>query len=208
MMQGMTSVRPDQQVFDLDGGRVCLDFANTLSLQTGEHLAGYADLVAFAEQSGLLTQADADWLHAEAARQPDAAQAMLERARQLRAAMFGVFSAVAAGRSPHEEHLEGLNAELGLSLRHSCLEPDGAGQFRWGWRGRALDMPLWGVCRSAADLLASDDEVRRVRECGGADCQWLFLDTSKNRSRQWCSMQSCGNRQKARRHYQRMRALR
>jgi len=46
----------------------------------------------------------------------------------------------------------------------------------------------------------------RVRECDGAACTWLFLDQSRNRSRRWCSMESCGNRAKARRHYHRQRA--
>jgi predicted RNA-binding Zn ribbon-like protein len=69
-----------------------------------------------------------------------------------------------------------------------------------------MDAPLWGVTRSAADLLTSDTERPLVRECSAEDCHWLFLDTTRNRSRQWCSMKSCGNRQKARRHYQRVRS--
>jgi predicted RNA-binding Zn ribbon-like protein len=40
-----------------------------------------------------------------------------------------------------------------------------------------------------------------VRVCAAEDCGWLFLDTSKNHTRRWCSMKSCGNRAKARRHY-------
>src|SRR3989442_8269959 len=69
-------------------------------------------------------------------------------------------------------------------------------------------MLIWPIARSAADLLTSDEQRQLVRECGAPDCLWLFLDTTKNRSRQWCSMQSCGNREKARRHYQRLRAQR
>lgn len=206
MMEPMRSAPSAEPLFQLDGGRVCLDFANTQSVQTGEHLGGYADLVAFATQSGLLTPRDAEWLHAESLREPQAAEAVLERARGLRGAMYALFSAIAGGGAPRDADLETLNAELAVSFQHACVERDGAA-FRWGWRGRELDMPLWGICRSASDLLVSD-EVRRVRECGATDCRWLFLDTSKNRSRQWCSMQECGNRQKARRHYQRVRALR
>lgn len=207
MMEAVSSAQPLEPQFDLDAGRVCLDFANTLSVGSGEHLVGYADLLAFAAQSDLLTQQHAQWLRAAGLREPVAAEAVLERARGLRTAIFGVFSAIAADRAQRDDDLDALNAELGLSLVHARVEADGA-QFRWGWRDRELDMPLWGVCRSAADLLVSDAEVQRVRECGGIDCHWLFLDTSKNRSRQWCSMRSCGNRQKARRHYQRVRAVR
>jgi predicted RNA-binding Zn ribbon-like protein len=60
------------------------------------------------------------------------------------------------------------------------------------------------IARSAAELLTSET-LSRVRECGGATCTWLFLDASRNRSRRWCSMESCGNRAKARRHYRRRR---
>jgi predicted RNA-binding Zn ribbon-like protein len=55
---------------------------------------------------------------------------------------------------------------------------------------------------SAVNLLSSEDTAR-VKECGTENCNWLFLDTSKNRSRRWCDMKECGNREKARRHYHR-----
>ena len=41
----------------------------------------------------------------------------------------------------------------------------------------------------------------RVRECAAPACPVIYLDTSRNRSRRWCSMEDCGNRAKARRHY-------
>ena len=68
-----------------------------------------------------------------------------------------------------------------------------------------LAAPLRPIVRSAAELLVSD-QLDRVRECDGARCTWLFLDQSRNRSRRWCSMETCGNRAKARRHYRRTKA--
>jgi len=63
------------------------------------------------------------------------------------------------------------------------------------------------VARSAAELLTSDN-VDRVRECeDDRGCGYLFIDQSKNRSRRWCSMESCGNRAKARRYYARLQAI-
>ena len=56
------------------------------------------------------------------------------------------------------------------------------------------------IVRAAADLLASSD-VALVRACSSPTCQWLFLDTSKNHHRRWCSMKQCGNRAKVRRFY-------
>jgi len=193
----------DAFVFDLDAGCACLDFANTHD-STGEHLNTYADLVAFAAQSQLLTPLDAEWLHAAGRADARAADAVLRRAMQLRGALHAIFSALAAGRTAHAADLEQLNGELAVTQGHACVVADESG-YRWGWAARELDAPLWGVCRSAAELLTSEQDRRRVRECGGVDCRWLFLDTSKNRTRQWCSMASCGNREKARRHYQRRR---
>jgi predicted RNA-binding Zn ribbon-like protein len=194
----------DHFSFDLDGGRPCLDFANTHD-SSGDHLSSYAGLVAFAAQSGLINPADAAWLHHAGARESLTAQGVLHRALQLRSAIYAIFSALAAGRTPESADLEYLNAELAATQSHARVVPNKDG-YRWGWVGRNLDAPLWGVSRSAADLLISDQERPRVRECGGADCHWLFLDMSKNRTRQWCSMSSCGNREKARRHYQRRRS--
>ena len=44
------------------------------------------------------------------------------------------------------------------------------------------------------------EELARVKICPADDCRWAFYDTSRNGSRQWCSMAVCGNRAKARAH--------
>ena len=59
---------------------------------------------------------------------------------------------------------------------------------------------LW----SAGDLLAGA-RLDRVRRCANPECGWLFLDDSRVGKRRWCSMQSCGNRAKAKRHYHKSR---
>lgn len=197
--------------FDLDAGRLCLDFVNTLSASSGEHLNSYADLVAFARQSGLLTPEDAHWLRSEAERDARGAERVYRRALVLRAALRDLFFALAAGGQPRERDLAALNSEIANCLAHARVVPDDArdGGYRWGWRdARTLDAPLWPISRSAADLLTDPAERALVRQCSSATCEWVFLDTSKNRTRQWCSMQSCGNREKARRHYERVKAAR
>src|SRR5207247_897311 len=104
--------------FELDGGAVCLDFANTLDSE-GEHLTAYADLVAFAAQSNLLNPGDADWLRAEGRRDRVGAEGVLVRARRLRAAMYAIFSAIAAGKPPREYDVDLLNFDLAASLQHA-----------------------------------------------------------------------------------------
>ena len=155
----------------------------------------------------LLTQADAAWLQDEAAREPNSAEAagILRRARQLRTALRRIFDALATNDQPPDSDLAFLNGDLAVSLGHARVLRDGDG-FSWGWSGRNLDCVLWPISRAAAELLTSGRERTLVRQCGADDCRWLFLDTTKNRSRQWCSMQACGNREKARRHYRRIKA--
>lgn len=197
------------EVFDLSGGELCLDLANTLSLQSGDHLPVYPALVAWARQSGVVAADQAARLLAEARRRPAEAEAVLARARALRGVIFRLFSAVARGGRPDPADLEALNAELSTALARARVlaTPDG---YAWGWDDdpAALDRVLWPVARAAAELLASGERLASVKQCGARDCAWLFLDTSKNRSRQWCDMRVCGNREKARRFQERRRMAR
>jgi predicted RNA-binding Zn ribbon-like protein len=77
--------------------------------------------------------------------------------------------------------------------------------FAWNWPLGPLsfEQMLWPITRAAMDLLLSK-ELSQVGQCADdRGCGLLFIDTSRNHSRQWCSMDVCGNRAKAQRHYQR-----
>ena len=191
------------------GGRLCLDFANTADWHKTAHpeerLHTYRDLVHWARHAGAIPHDAVGPLLAEAARRPQEAAAALESAITLREAIYRIFVAVAEGAAAARADLATLNAALATALAHARLEATSGG-YAWGWAASAsLDRPLWPVARSAAELLTSP-ELGRVRQCADAGCGWLFLDGSRNRSRRWCDMRDCGNRAKARRHYQRWRA--
>jgi predicted RNA-binding Zn ribbon-like protein len=205
----MGPTQGQEHAFDLSGGELCLDLANTLGWDGVEHLRGYADLVAWARQEGTLSEQQAGRLLAEAWRRPAEAEAVLARARDLRAAIADVFTTVACGGRPEAAALARLNEELARDLPHARLVPSGS-SYAWGWEDAsdALDRVLWPASRSAAELLTDAERLPTVRLCGARDCNWLFLDTSKNRTRQWCDMRSCGNREKARRFQERKRAAR
>ncbi len=196
-------------VFELSGGSLCLDFANTvdarLSAEPQERLGDYGDLVRWGVQSETLTAGQARRLLAAAEREVGRAAAVLRRAHELREAIFEVFSARAREAQPAAAAIDTLNKELPKALTRLRLVEDGA-DYRTEWEGEgALDRMLWPVVRSAAELLTSD-ELGRVRECAADNCAWLFLDRSKNRSRRWCDMAVCGNRDKVRRFRQRSRS--
>jgi predicted RNA-binding Zn ribbon-like protein len=187
--------------FDLSGGSPPIDFANTMGgkHRREERLGGYADLIAFARQSGLLSDALAGRLSEAAAARPAEADAVLARARELREALFALFSEAERPAAA----LDGLNRELAVAMAQ--LRVDRALAWTWAESAERLDSPLWPIARQAAELLVTE-ERRRVRECAADDCRWLFLDTSKNKSRRWCDMKSCGNRAKVRNFYERQRA--
>lgn len=60
-----------------------------------------------------------------------------------------------------------------------------------------------GEVAAAAARLAIEGRLGRVKICPADDCRWAFYDRSKNHSRQWCSMEVCGNRAKVRNHRER-----
>lgn len=202
---------PNGWLFELTGGALCLDFANTVDNRLSEPkelLPSYAALVSWGRQAGALEEeAQARSLLREAAQRPAAARLALQRARASREVIFAVFSALASGGAPPAAAVAGLNAALPEAFARLRLRPRHGAPFEWAWDDtrRPLDRVLWPALRSAAELLTGDD-LPRLRLCAAQECGWLFLDHSKNATRRWCDMRVCGNRSKVRRFYARQKA--
>ncbi len=195
--------------YDLVGGRLCLDFCNTNGdrhAASEERLESYADVVGWGWRAGVLNAEEAARLGRLGTRNPTEAVAVWQRTIRLREALTGIFTAVAESRRIRPGALEVLNAELAGAMARSQVVPTDTG-FTWLWAegGKALDCVLWPIARSAADLL-TEGPLGAIRRCEGRGCGWLFLDTSRNRTRRWCDMRICGNRAKARRHHERVKA--
>jgi predicted RNA-binding Zn ribbon-like protein len=205
----MTAV-PD--AFELVGGWQCLDYANTVEPRHGQvvrdHLNRYPDVVAWAGQAGALdddTHAGELLLVAEA--DPDAARRHFAAAITLREAVFAVFAAVAGGKTPAQADLDTVHRTYAAAAAHASLVPT-TGGYTWAWPRTAFDRPVWAIARSAVDLLTGGP-LERVKMCPtDLGCAWLFLDATKNRSRRWCSMDTCGAAVKASRQTARRRARR
>lgn len=195
---------------ELLGGRLCLDFTNTVSTRIEtlhhEYLTSYSDLVAWSRHVGVLTGDEAQVLLRNAARHPEQASSVLEQAIALRETMYRIFSAVVNQQAPERADLAALNAALHKALARLGILPSADG-FGWTWvRDQTdFDQMLWPIVRSAADLL-TDSDLSRVRQCAREGCDWLFVDSSKNHSRRWCTMKLCGSRVKAHRYYHRRRS--
>jgi predicted RNA-binding Zn ribbon-like protein len=197
--------------FQLIGGDVALDFVNTVDwrgdpTRRRDLLVTFEDLLAWAKASKLLGTAELRAMSAAARSDETRATRSLGRARRLREVLARVLAAAGRNAPPAARDVRLLNAFLVAALRHRRLEIHGT-TFFWSWTDGerdTFDSLIWPIVLAAAELLASDSRTR-IHECAGEGCGWLFLDTSRNRRRRWCTMESCGNRAKARRFYQRSR---
>jgi predicted RNA-binding Zn ribbon-like protein len=204
----MTEPKPGRRrppKFELIGGNVCLDFINTLDDRTSdkpkELLKNYYDLAGFGEDTGILTPAQLDFFYENVHLMPDEGAEAMRRAIKLREALHAIFWAVLNRQTAPQLAMDRLNTNLHDAALHSWLVQAG-GRLEWRFEKMtsSFSAMLWPIARAAADLLASPD-VALVRACSAPTCQWLFLDTSKNHHRRWCSMKQCGNRAKVRKFY-------
>ncbi len=214
------SARPAATV-KLVGGRLCLDFLNTVGgrrkqmagrrgladsvIILNDKLNDYFDLLAWSRHAAVIDEAELQLLVREAKRREQEAAKVFARTVKLREAIYRICQTIINHTKPLSLDLELFNEELLQARSHERLSRLGS-SFTWEWtaEGNALDQILWPIVRSAAELFTTGD-LTRLRECGGEDCRWIFEDNSRNRSRQWCTMQDCGNVAKVRRFRSRHR---
>jgi predicted RNA-binding Zn ribbon-like protein len=194
------------ETLEIVGGALCLDFANTVnSRPTPEHdyLMHYSDLVGWANKLKIISPAQTKQIQKRAGQNTKEAQAVLEEARKIRELVYRLLSPTARGSKPLEKDMEAFVSVYGEAVSRAHLIKDG-NHFRTIWNvDESFDALLWPIIHSAGELLLSK-ELGQVKEC--PSCGWLFLDTSKNQSRRWCSMNTCGARDKMRRYHKRQRA--
>jgi predicted RNA-binding Zn ribbon-like protein len=189
----------------LVGGALCLDYVNTVDgygcKAPGDYFNCYQDLIDWSRHVGTITAAEAKILSRSAAAHPVSAKRVHSSAIELRTVIYRILTMIVQGLSPVGKDLAVFNDFLAAAMKRSRIVKGPKG-FYWDMAGNKseLDWILNPVVRSAADLLISE-ELGRLKKCGDPTCGWLFLDTSRNRSRRWCDMRDCGNRAKASRFY-------
>jgi predicted RNA-binding Zn ribbon-like protein len=197
--------------FEFTGGNPCLDFANTVDDRAGDHvqerLTDYERLLQWSRAAGVLTGKTTGRLRRLASATPRDALTTLRDAIRLRGTIYEIFSRVAQRQVIPEPALASLNGFVRRAARHTRLvRVTRRVTSEWIDPERRLDSMLWPVSRAAAELLTGE-EINNVRQCASDSCSWLFLDQSKSHRRRWCDMKICGNRDKARRYYQRQQAV-
>ena len=171
------------------GGHPALELCNTRAGwgedDPKEYLASYRHLMALARAVGLVSATAAAAL-------PDDDPVVYARALRFRDALYVTLRDPAPGAEWHDMAYEVEHAAAAASFT-----PDG-----WSFP-RTPELPLLVFAHAAGDLIASPHAP--IRACPGRRCGWLFLDPRGRR--RWCTMATCGNREKARRHAARARAV-
>lgn len=185
-----------------------MDLANTVAWRGStpeESLHSFQDVLAWLDSAKALPARAVAEFHKWSDAHPADAAIVFSETIEIRETLYRLLHSVAAGSAPANEDLRRLNSTLNEAAPRANLDRVDRG---FGWRIEAKPTAagmLAPVLWSAADILVGPD-CARLRQCANDRCLWLFLDDSKNGTRRWCSMQACGNRAKARRHYLRQKA--
>lgn len=181
----------------LDGGWLCLDFTNTVSTRKpakgDEYLQTWDDYVAWVDRLAVLPE---DEFNKWRLMPPGD----MEEVRALREAIYDFFDFHAKNGKIHPAYLDTLNGFLHEVYMYTCIKLTDNGLQRGIFKKTYVEKPLWLIALSAEALLLSD-RLSRVKACD--NCGWLFLDTSKNGTRRWCNMHTCGSQSKAKAYYHR-----
>lgn len=183
------------------GGRPAVDLVNTLRerwRRRVETLVTPADLELWLERSGVMTDTAGVPVTAE----------ILAEARELREAIDACVTALVDGAPVPADAIAHIDGWLKYAGARPQLVLDAAGAPVLGERpeGHSPRRALGAIALDAARMLGDPAERERVRVCASDTCSARFYDRSPAGRRRWCSMRTCGNEAKARRHRARCRS--
>lgn len=165
------------------GSVLCTAFTGTLIEREGALVELLPDPAALAR-----------WLRSRDLEVPACTAPQLEGARELREAIHAAAVAAAEHHPLPPQALQIINARSREGGAHGILTADGS--RRWVLREDAAVADALGVIAADAICVLSGDRGGRLARCAADSCRAVFLDTSRGRSRRWCDMNTCGNREK------------
>jgi len=175
------------------GGRLSVDFVNAappnaeLSWERLIHFLNSTDIVSTERATQLLGHPQID---------PQAAEALLLKARRLQIALRKAFTAMLRKQRMPGEWIESVNEILRITEGHDELVgQDNIWKIEFVAREGGLDWLLAAIARSGAEII-SEGAQARLRLCANPHCGLFFYDDSRTHRRRWCSMAVCGNRSK------------
>ena len=174
-------------------GRLCLDFVNFTPTPFS---LTWEELIQFLEDTRVVSAERGAQLVVLPQSDPQAAEGLLLKSRQLCASLRRVFAAMQRKQKIASEWAESVNDILRITEGHDELVfENGTWRIEFVAREGGLDWLLAAVARSAAELVA-EGAGARLRLCANPRCGLFFYDNSRTHRRRWCSMAVCGNRNK------------
>jgi predicted RNA-binding Zn ribbon-like protein len=205
----MSSTIPSRpESIELIGGHSAVDLVNTVSWRRDadrwrENLAVPLDLLTWAHRAAVVDKQHLTAMRLAMVQDPEMADGVLGRVHELREQLHHHLADCID--HPGREQL----IEAGSPLHRAFADGVTVGSLagtpaRWTLQARSPhDLPRV-LALHALDLVQTMP-LDRLRRCDDDGCGWLFLDSTRNHSRRWCSSGDCGNRDRARRHYARNR---
>jgi len=177
------------------GGHVVLDLANTVfrrkePIADNELLKSVRDVSSWCQSAGLISAADARKLNGHGGDE------LVNAVHRIRDQVWAVFDAISVGDAPPPKAMGTLLRQAGRGVGAESVSFADARMMKLAGKfgdPAAVPSALALLAVEALFVLPTD----RVRSC--ARCGWLFVDVSKGGRRRWCSMSTCGNREKANR---------
>jgi predicted RNA-binding Zn ribbon-like protein len=186
------------------GNHPCLDFINTQMIVKGvpiDVLEKFGDLVAWLVKARLLTESQADVT--SAALTCNEMTRILEQAKVFRAMLRALAERIASRKSIPDSIVTTINQFLSHRSGYpQIVRKKGGFKQRFHLTDTPAQHILTALAESASDLLLQTD-FRLIKKCANPSCILYFYDTTKNHTRNWCSMNVCGNRMKVAAHYRR-----
>jgi len=193
----MTDVPPRPiAVIRLDGGRLCIDFANSIHDRFAPAVEDYlATPERYAEWARRTGAIDAEEEIVPPQSDADRAQLMAD-IRALRDAVHRLLAAWIDEKPLPADTLRIANAWLLKAREDQALSSDGELQLRTAPGDASL--PLKRVALDLVETLAmARAGAFRLGHCANrSSCGWIFADVSKNGRRRWCAMETCGTASK------------
>jgi predicted RNA-binding Zn ribbon-like protein len=197
-------MKENRQILEirLDGGNLSLNFVNTIHDRYEEpledYLHNYLDLITWANFADAINSSQKKRLLQRSRENQEEANQVYKDSIQLREAIYQCVVSLINRDEVPPVNMQVINQWVSKAFSNLELaQLDNSFVLDWKAENSGLESVLWPIIRSFADLVTSDDRGR-IKQC--SNCGWVFVDNSKNKSRRWCSMETCGNRVKAQRH--------
>lgn len=135
-----------------------------------------------------------DWLAVSGLAVDSCTTAQLHLARELRESIHAAATAAAVQDPLPASAVHVINDRSAQGRAAAILTPEGERQWRLGPVSGVED--ALGVIAADAIGIIAGERDGRLALCASPTCRAAFFDTSQSRTRKWCDMNTCGNRQK------------